>query len=58
MVATKMPFFVDMGLRIPDEMTRENDTNVAMMLMETLTNAVSNADYRGRGELVFEMRPG
>lgn len=57
MVATRMPFFVDTGFKVPDGMTREDDTDVVRMLREALTNAVSNADYWGRGGLVIEMRP-
>lgn len=56
-VATRIPLFVDTGFRVPDGMVRKDDTDVVRMLREAMTNAVSNADYWGRGGLVIEMHP-
>lgn len=56
-VATRLPLLVDTGFRVPDGMTRVDDTDLVRILREAMTNAVSNADYWGHGGVVIEIHP-
>lgn len=45
------------GFRVPEGMTRVDDSPLIRAMREALANAVVNADYMGRGGVVVEIRP-
>ena len=56
-VIRRIPLMVGTGFDVPDGLTRVDDTPKIRMLREAVTNAVSHADYRGRGGIVVDLHP-
>lgn len=56
-VVGRIPVQVGTGFSVPDGINRQEDTPLVRTLREAVTNAVTNADYWGRGGIVIESRP-